>query len=144
MSLQIDTLTVSWAIQRLAGISSPANAAYSADELAYQLKASGATVLFTCAPLLKTAVEAARIAGIAKERIYLIEVPEELLGGQKLPEGFTTVNELIERGKRSAIVPKLSFGRGQGARQIAFLCFSSGTSGLPVCMLQDKDHGTGC
>ena len=134
---------MSWAIHRLSGISSPANAAYSADELAYQLKASKATALFTCAPLLKTALGAAKIAGIPKERIYLIEVPEVLLGGQKVPAGFKTVNGLIERGKHAPTVPKLHFSKGQGARQIAFLCFSSGTSGLPVCTLQDKEFGMG-
>ena len=37
----------------------------------------------------------------------------------------------VKGGKLPGLAP-LSFGKGQGARQAAFLCYSSGTSGLPV------------
>jgi len=40
-------MTVAWAIHRLSGVASPANAAYSAEELVYQLKSSKAKCLFT-------------------------------------------------------------------------------------------------
>ena len=132
--MQIDTLTVSFGIHRLNGISSPANAAYSAHELAYQLKASNASALFTCAPLLSTALEAAASAGIESEKIYLIDVPEVLLGGKSISARFKTVNGLIQDGKTLPPLQPLQWTKGQGARQIAFLCFSSGTSGLPVCI----------
>ena len=131
MSNQVDTLTIYWAIHQLNGIVSPANAAYSADELAYQLKASGATVLFTCAPLLATALEATKQAGIARNKIYLVDVPGVLLGGLPTPKDFRTIESLIERGKNLRALNVLAWIKGQGARQIAFLCFSSGTSGLP-------------
>jgi hypothetical protein len=44
---QVDTMTLSYAVHRLSGVVSPANAAYSASELEFQLKNSGATALFT-------------------------------------------------------------------------------------------------
>lgn len=47
MGSQIDTMTLAYAIHRLNGIATPANAAYSAPELEFQLKSSGAKVLFT-------------------------------------------------------------------------------------------------
>jgi acyl-CoA synthetase (AMP-forming)/AMP-acid ligase II len=40
-------MTLAYATHRLSGVASPANAAYSAVELAFQLKNSGAKVLFT-------------------------------------------------------------------------------------------------
>jgi ribosome assembly protein SQT1 len=40
-------MTLAYAIHRLDGIASPANAAYSAAELEFQLKSSGAKALFT-------------------------------------------------------------------------------------------------
>lgn len=40
-------MAVAYAIHRLSGVASPANAAYSASELEFQLKSSGATCLFT-------------------------------------------------------------------------------------------------
>jgi len=43
----IDLMTLAYATHRLNGIASPANAAYSAAELEFQLKNCGATALFT-------------------------------------------------------------------------------------------------
>src|SRR5437868_7922839 len=83
--LQIDIMTLTWAIHRLNGVSSPANAAYSADELRHQLVNSGASCLFTVAPLLPVAIEAAAKARIPKERIYICELPEKATGGAKTP-----------------------------------------------------------
>ena len=54
------------------GVVSPANPLYTVDELAFQLKDSGAKALVTQAPFLKIATEAARKAGIPESRIILI------------------------------------------------------------------------
>ncbi|MCJ1293038.1 hypothetical protein MMC34_004591 [Xylographa carneopallida] len=126
----IDTLTVAWATHRLNGISSPANAAYSADELAYQLNNSGSKALFTCVPLLPVALEAASRSNIPKDRVFLISLPKEFTG-QDNPNEFKTVDWLIEEGTQLPQLEDLQWGEGQGARQVAFLCYSSGTSGLP-------------
>jgi len=125
-------LTLAWATHRLSGISSPANAAYAADELVHQLKSSGSKVLFTCAPLLPVALEAAAKSGIPKERIYLFSLPKEFTGGAGTPEGYKTVDQLITEGEGLPELEPLRWEKGQGARQTAFLCYSSGTSGLPV------------
>lgn len=118
-------------IHRLSGISSPANAAYSLTELEYQLRSSGSKVLFTCQPLLPIALEAASKCDIPKDRVYLLEVPEVLAGGQGPPKELKTVNQLIKEGASLPELEELRWEKGQGARQTAFLCYSSGTSGLP-------------
>lgn len=128
----IDTLTLSWAIHRLSGISSPANAAYSLSELEHQLRSSGSKALFTCQPLLSVALEAASKCNIPRSRVYLLEVPKELAGGQEPPTEFKTVDQLIQEGASLRELEPLRWDKGQGARQTAFLCYSSGTSGLPV------------
>ena len=102
------------------------------DELTYQLKSSGAKALFTVAPLVPVALEAAKKAGIPKNRIYLFSIPKEFTGGQDAPKNFKTVDQLIEEGKHQPELEALKWEKGQGARQTAFLCYSSGTSGLPV------------
>ena len=119
-------------MHKLGGIQSPANAQYSTAEFAYQLKDSGAKCVFTCLPLLKSAVEAAAKVGIPKNRVYLIELPKALTGDVPNP-GFTTVSQLVERGKNLPELEPLKWSKGEGARRTAFLCYSSGTSGLPVC-----------
>lgn len=124
-------MTVAYAVHKLDGIVTPANAAYSAVELTYQLKDSGATALFTCLPLLQTAIEAASAAGIPKERIYILEMPEAFTGSKKQVP-FKTVDDFIAKGRKLPAVEPLKWEKGQGARQTAFLCYSSGTSGLPV------------
>ncbi|KAF4255143.1 hypothetical protein KXW98_009382 [Aspergillus fumigatus] len=127
----IDTLPLSWAVHQLGGVVSPANAAYSAAELKHQLLDSKAKALFTCAPLLPTSLEAAAMVGLPKDRIYLLEVPPQAGGGKEAGLGFKTVSQLIEKGKLLPKVERLNWSAGEGARRTAFLCYSSGTSGLP-------------
>ncbi|KAF1999060.1 acetyl-CoA synthetase-like protein [Amniculicola lignicola CBS 123094] len=127
----LDTLPLAWATHRLGGIQSPANAAYSMAELEYQLTNAGAKALFTCLPLLKTAQEAAKKAGIPDNRIYLLEVPEQFAGGQRPPSGMKTVDGLIREGQEEPRLEALNWAPGDGAKKTAFLCYSSGTSGLP-------------
>lgn len=126
----LDNLPLAWATHRLGGIQSPANAAYSAAELEYQLKNSGAKVLFTCIPLLKIAQEAARGAGIPENRIYILEVPK-VLADQDPPKRLKTVDDFVREGAQLPRLEPLNWQLGDGAKKTAFLCYSSGTSGLP-------------
>jgi acyl-CoA synthetase (AMP-forming)/AMP-acid ligase II len=103
--------------------------------LTYQLKDSKATALFTCAPLLETALKAAQKAGIPQNRIYIVDLPSEFVGSAKAPSQFKTLEQLIEAGRTLPKVEQLKWGPGHGARTTAFVCYSSGTSGLPVSQL---------
>ncbi|PSK42413.1 4-coumarate--CoA ligase-like 7 [Elsinoe australis] len=128
----IDTLTLAWATHRLGGIQTPANAQYSQAELEYQLTNSGAKCLFTCIPLLETAKAACKTVGIPNERIYLLEVAEALAPGVTAKKlGYKTVDDLIKEGTAQEKLPQHIWKDGEGAQRTAFLCYSSGTSGLP-------------
>jgi ribosome assembly protein SQT1 len=98
----------------------------------HQLKSSGSKALFTCVPLLSLALEAAAESGIPRNRVYLLALPKEATGGVSAPSDIKTVDQLIEDGAKFPALEKLKWEKGQGARQTAFLCYSSGTSGLPV------------
>ncbi|GAM34962.1 hypothetical protein TCE0_015r02893 [Talaromyces pinophilus] len=140
----IDNLPLYWALLRLGGVVTPANAAYSVTELTYQLKDSKATALFTCTPLLETALTAAQKAGIPQNRVYIVDLPLEFVGNAKAPSRFKTLEQLIEAGKSLPKVERLQWGPGKAARTTAFVCYSSGTSGLPVppiiiTMLRSKE-----
>ncbi|RMZ78497.1 hypothetical protein DV737_g3858, partial [Chaetothyriales sp. CBS 132003] len=123
----IDIMTLTWALHRINAVSSPANAAYEPDELAHQLRDSGARVLFTVQPLLATALQAAQKAGIPRSRIYLCE----MVGDKDLSSEYKTLGQLTREGASLPELEPIRWTKGQGARQIAFLCYSSGTSGLP-------------
>jgi hypothetical protein len=90
-------------------------------------------------PLLETSLEAAKAAGIPKERVYILEMPKEFSGGKYVP--FKTVGQLIADGGKLPQIEALRWKKGQGQRQTAYLCYSSGTSGLPV--RQNEVTGTG-
>ncbi|KAH8659630.1 hypothetical protein BGZ61DRAFT_465245 [Ilyonectria robusta] len=125
----IDYLPLTHAVHRLNSIATPASAAYSAPELEHQLRSSGANALFTCVPLLETALAAAKAAGIPHERIFILPMP----GDKKVP--FKTIDDLVDEGKALPELPPLNWTPGQGARQVAYLCYSSGTSGLPKAVM---------
>lgn len=135
MMWQIDYLSVLHGIHRLSGIATPANVAYSASELEHQLRSSGAKALFTCVPVLETALKAAKAVGIPEDKIFLMDIPHH---SQKLP--FQTVDDLVNLGHSVPDLEPLKWVKGQGARQVAFLCYSSGTSGLPVSSSRSGDR----
>ena len=76
----IDTPVVNFGVQWAGGISSPANPTYTVDELARQLKDSGARALVTQVPFLENAKRAAKMAGIEDSMVWL-------LGDQRDPTG---------------------------------------------------------
>ncbi|CCT69828.1 probable phenylacetyl-CoA ligase [Fusarium fujikuroi] len=122
----IDYITMTHAVHRLNGIVTPASAAYSAPELEHQLRSSGANALFTCVPLLETALTAAKAVGIPEDRVFLLPVP-----GFESKSPFKSIDDLIAEGKDAPELQPLNWIKGQGLRQVAYLCYSSGTSGLP-------------
>lgn len=128
----IDYLTLAWAVHRLGGILTCVNAAYSADELEYQLKDSGAKAIFTCLPLLETTMTASKKVGINKDKIYLMEMDKSFTGGAKNP-GHKTLDDFVKAGASLPFFEPADskWGPGEGKTRIAFLCYSSGTSGLP-------------
>ncbi|KAF2725287.1 phenylacetyl-CoA ligase-like protein [Polychaeton citri CBS 116435] len=126
----IDYQTTCWATHRIGGILSAANAAYNADELAYQLNNSDAKGLFTCLPLYKTAIEACKKANIPEEKVFILPLPEQVTQGLDAP-GHKTVDDLIATGSKLEPLEPLKWSNGDGAKKTAFLCYSSGTSGLP-------------
>ena len=117
----IDTPAIIWGTHWAGGIASPANPGYTADELAFQLKDSGAVALVTQKPFLKVAVEAAKQVGIPEDRIILIgdERDESFIF-----KHFTSIRPLsgTQRYRRTKLNPK---------EDLAFLVYSSGTTGHP-------------
>lgn len=132
---QVDYIPFTNAVHRLSGIVTPASAAYSAAELEHQLRSSGAKALFTCAPLLGNARKAAAAAGIPDDKIFILPLP-----GAHAPAPHRTIDDLIADGQKLPELQPLRWVPGQGARQTAYLCYSSGTSGLPVS--QTTNTGT--
>ncbi|KAI0012056.1 acetyl-CoA synthetase-like protein [Xylariaceae sp. FL0662B] len=126
----IDYLMSTFAVHRLSGIVTTANAMFSADELENQLKSSGAKVLFTCIPLLETALKATRACNIPDDRVFIVDIP-----GQTKKVPFKTLDDLIAEGRQLPEIEPLVWSKGQGARQVAYLCYSSGTSGLPKAVM---------
>ncbi|KAF8640955.1 hypothetical protein AX17_000601 [Amanita inopinata Kibby_2008] len=120
----IDYGTVVWAVQSFGGIITPSNPAYTVDELVHQLKTAEASLIIVHPLFLNTAVAAAKVVGLSKERIVLL--------GDITDAKHPTVDNLIEFAARSraSYVPK-QLKPGEAKRKLAFLSFSSGTTGKP-------------
>ncbi|OTB03922.1 hypothetical protein M426DRAFT_321224 [Hypoxylon sp. CI-4A] len=126
----IDYMGATFAVHRLSGIVSPANAMYSAEEIEHQIKSAGLKAIITCVPLLETALKATRAAGLPDENVFIMQV-----GGISKTVPFKTLDDLIEEGRALPELEQLHWSKGQGARQVAYLAFSSGTSGLPKAVM---------
>ncbi|KAL4944777.1 hypothetical protein BDV06DRAFT_72571 [Aspergillus oleicola] len=117
----IDTPVVMYGALWAGGIVSPSNPAYTAEELAFQLKDSGAKAIVTQLPVLPVARAAAKQVGISEDRIILI-------GDQRDPDAkvkhFTSIRNIsgATRFRRNKINPE---------KDLAFLVYSSGTTGVP-------------
>ncbi|KAJ0121878.1 AMP-binding enzyme [Diaporthe amygdali] len=89
--------------------------------------------LFTGQYLLPVALKAAKVAGIAQDRIYLCEMIDD--SDSEKFAGFRTVGQLIREGESLPELERVAWQHGQGPTQTAFLCYSSGTSGLPKAVM---------
>ncbi|KAK4561438.1 hypothetical protein LTR86_004756 [Recurvomyces mirabilis] len=128
----IDYVPLTWAVHRLGGIASCASAAYNADELAYQMKDSGAKTIFTCAALLATTLKAAQQLGIAKEKVFILPMAPAMQQGIDV-SAHKDLEAFIAEGAKLAPTQSTdkTWSKGDGAKRTAYLCYSSGTSGLP-------------
>ena len=103
---------------------SGANPAYTADELEYQLGVTKARVLLSHPGSLPVALAAAKKAGVPSERVIVFDAVE---GANN-----TTVHTLIEEGlAQPQQFVERRLAPGEGKKKLAFLSFSSGTTGRP-------------
>ena len=118
-SNQLDTAPLVLGTLWAQGIVTPANPTYTADELAFQLMDSGAIALATLADFLPVAEQAAAKAGIPKDRIILI--------GDKRVDGYQHWTQVHD----SSTAFKRRKGKVDVKKDLAFLVYSSGTTGHP-------------
>ncbi|WP_307859085.1 AMP-binding protein [Herbiconiux sp. SYSU D00978] len=103
-------------ILRAGAAATTVNVAADAEELADQLRDSGASLLFTVGALLPQASEAARAAGLAPDRLVLLD------GG----EGHATLHDLLAE---DAPAPDVSL---DPATHVAVIPYTSGTTDHPM------------
>lgn len=117
----IDFAPIVYGVFFAGGIVSPANPAYSVDELSFQLTNSGSKAIVTTVDFLSTALKAAKKSNIPEDRVIL-------LGSKKDPshkvKHWTNIRKTSGaiRYRRRKVDPDAD---------LAFLVYSSGTTGLP-------------
>lgn len=154
----IDYPIALWATHRLGAIASCANPAYTASELEYQLRETKAAFIITHAGSLQTALTAAQALGpetFSLDRIAIIQPPSHpthpstiqrlfhshgIVEPPPPPGNAVTVQHLIERGigelnaNGPAFVER-RLAKGEAKTKVAFLSFSSGTTGRPKAVV---------
>jgi acyl-CoA synthetase (AMP-forming)/AMP-acid ligase II len=99
----------------------PCSAYATPYELAHSLRLSGASHLFVHSDKLKIGLQAAKEVGIPTSKVYILQ--------GKAPHGFISLQQLIHRVERDRL-PIIPI-KPVVANQLAFVLFSSGTTGLP-------------
>ncbi|KAF5382321.1 hypothetical protein D9757_008482 [Collybiopsis confluens] len=120
----IDYPIAIWAVHRLGGIVSGANPDFQAGELLYQIQISKAKLIIVHPEALETATSAARSAGMPLDRILVFDI-----GSKRNPQGFRSVSAAVREGlaqPRQFSEPVID-----ARTKLAFLSFSSGTTGKP-------------
>ncbi|KAG6333812.1 hypothetical protein ID866_5272, partial [Astraeus odoratus] len=124
----LDYLVVVWAVHRLGAIISGANPSFTPAELVYQVEVTKASILVAHPETLQVVLSAVQTTHLPTDRIVLFNTaaPPSSQGM------FLTVQDLISQGLS---IPSSFRERhlrpGEGKTKIAFLNFSSGTTGRP-------------
>lgn len=102
-------------ILRAGAVATPVNALYKADEIADQLRDSGAKLIFTISPLLEQARSGAIAAGLSNDQVVVLDGAE----------GHSSLRDLLAERKSA---PEVHIN---SATHVAVLPYSSGTTGKP-------------
>ncbi|KAJ7288508.1 hypothetical protein C8J57DRAFT_1430598 [Mycena rebaudengoi] len=116
----IDYPVVIWAVHRLRAIVSPANPDFSRHELEFQLKATKAVLLIVHQDALDTAISAANAVGLPSNRILVLESGSAI---------WVSIIPCV--WSQWTPFPLRKLNAGEGKTKLAFLSFSSGTTGTP-------------
>ncbi|KAE8421944.1 putative phenylacetyl-CoA ligase [Aspergillus pseudocaelatus] len=122
----IDTPPVIWGCHSRGGIVAPVNPELSARELRHQLEGSRVRGLIVHPQCAATAVEAAHLAKFPIDRILLLRFDTSLRTYQSIP----TVEQFVAEVERASNV-ELQRVKIEQDKDIAFLIYSSGTTGRP-------------
>ncbi|KAN0134265.1 hypothetical protein V8E53_007763 [Lactarius tabidus] len=124
----VDYPTVMWAAHRLGAIVTGANPAYTHEELTYQLTSSKSSIIVVHPNSLQVALVAAKNAGIPPDRIIPLDTVHGPRSGVIVPD----LHELIAYGlAHQPHFMERRLNPGEGRTKIAFLSYSSGTTGKP-------------
>ncbi|KAG0709235.1 hypothetical protein DFH29DRAFT_1074958 [Suillus ampliporus] len=119
-------LVATWAAHRLGAAMSGANPLFTVDELVYQINSVKAAVIITHPDSLQVALSSAHAAGVSADRVILFDV-EGAGATQRV-----TVQALVSQGLASPPnFMERKLAPGEGKTKVAFLNFSSGTTGRP-------------
>lgn len=102
----------------IGGSATPANPAYTPKELAYQLEMTKATVLICHSTNVDSALAAADLADLPKSNVFVF--------GNQAVQGCLPYTQIF-LGQRRAQPVELS--AQETKESVAYLCFSSGTTG---------------
>ncbi|TFK36900.1 amp dependent CoA ligase [Crucibulum laeve] len=122
----VDYAVAIWAVHTLGGVVTPANPGYTTDELSHQLRTTEARLIITHPSSLAIARSAALAVGMAIDRIVILN------DNSHLPDSEASVDDLVEFGARKPVSYLVQrFKSGEARTRLAFLSFSSGTTGKP-------------
>lgn len=110
---------------------SPANPAYTAEELSFQLIDSGARALVTRVAYLEAATRAAQMAGIPSDRVLLIGDELHLTGAFNHFSSYYNMRSKFPEVRKPPIDPK---------KDICLLAYSSGTTGRPKAVMLTHEN----
>jgi len=120
---QVDYSITMFGSLLLGGACTTVNSAYTADELAFQLEDSGASVIVTHPELLPVAIEGAKKVGIPLNKI--------LLYGNEFVQGFRPYTSTFppENTPESQLAQVVNLNGQPALESTALICYSSGTTG---------------
>lgn len=122
----------------------PLHTSSTVNEITVHMTAAKCKTIVACQSMMPTCLNAAKGLSISVDRVFQLELPKGYSQDSTPTPGVKSIGGLVDLGAKLPPLGPLMWDEGQGKKQVAYLCSTSGTSGKQASLARLDPPGIWC